>query len=329
MKKILTLALFAYIASVVLGYLISVGLSSGTIPSDLFKSAIQDVYLNILIFFIIFSLNIIGFKFFPKITGTLVKYYFILVVFIISLEYSVILSSVAGHAIIGSLLGLGVAILVCAIYYRTWYELFNFWGLFITIFISALVGQEYSLSYMVIWLTFFALYDYAAVFLSKVMKFIVVSFVGMERIPQAFIYEGSLQEIIARLKAKGDGAPAKKNAKKPSNSNLLGLGDLLIPSCFAVSVIHVSPILAVAVAFFGFLGLLLNFNILIKHRIGLPAIPLIFAPQVAVVGIYFGLLQNNLLYLIAGLVIVPVIYLTISLTAQIAKKRALDASQLL
>ncbi|MDE1861219.1 MAG: hypothetical protein KGH72_05915 [Candidatus Micrarchaeota archaeon] len=339
MNKILKLSLLNYLLCVGLGLLLTYIISTYGFGSSLLQTSAstRNIYVVMVDFIISTTVFLLFLRFIPWLGQALIKYlfYFLVLFSVPVLLVYPIFASLTGSQPFGEMIGFISAFLVLFIYHKTWYRWFNFWAVLIAVTSAVLIGLQYGFSFILSYVTFIAVYDYVAVFITKHMQFLVVAmFDKNERIPQMFITAmgiNDIRKIIAERRLRPP-KTRKNKTGKAADLQLLGAGDLVVPGAFAVSMIGISPLLALATAFGAFAGLLLNGEVIRSQRISLPAIPLLVAPQIAASLLYlaaFAGAASAPLYIITGVLLVPAVYALIFYTAKRERDKISLKEQLL
>ncbi|MCL5427755.1 MAG: presenilin family intramembrane aspartyl protease [Candidatus Marsarchaeota archaeon] len=189
-------------------------------------------------------------------------------------------------------------------------------------FIGESMGIQFGVIVLYATLALFAVYDFLAVFVIKFMIPLAKQAVSMNL---AFMIGSSEMELRPQAKGKPRSYTAKelrmikdpglrrliKQGNAPTVSNImLGNGDIMLPLLVASGayVSTASLSLAITIVIGAAAGLLMNFWIIRKYMLGLPAIPLIFAFVSVSLALFYSLLGAFfLVYIYAGGAVLSII----------------------
>ncbi len=194
------------------------------------------------------------------------------------------------------------------LYKWTWEKYLNVWTVWTSIMWAAWIGSTWSFETVILIFGGMCVYDIWAVFRTKVMKKLVLSVLTAKSIPPMFLTDMDIQAVRERL----SGAPSDPN--KVIKGRLLGNGDLILGGMFPVAVAISYGIPAGILVLIGeAAGMWLNFYVIEKRNVGLPALPLIFGSELA---FFLFVLLNQ------PLVILPVMFISYYLIDSMAIRQA-------
>ena len=173
----------------------------------------------------------------------------------------------------------GLAVLL---YKWFWKQYLNAFTIFVSAILAAYIATIWSMETVLVVFAFLCIYDVIAVFKTKFMKSMILTVLQAKTVPPMFLTDINLSEMIRKLTKQKN----KKKSTKPKKvkGHMLGNGDVILASCFAIaSFAYLNSIVAgIIILICGSIGIWLNFTIVAKRSVGLPALPLIFASQIGI-----------------------------------------------
>ena len=213
--------------------------------------------------------------------------------------------------------------LIVLLYDLFWEKYLNAFSIYTSAIVGAWIGASTSLEIVILLFIGFCVYDILAVFRSKLMRNLVLRVLKAKTVPPLFFTDMNLKDVLDRLEGKQD-------PKKIIKGNLLGGGDTLLGSMFPVAA---TIAYSIPIGFFvmigGLAGIWLNFSIVKKRNVGLPALPVICTCEFGFLAIPLFLSSIGLGSILLAIIIIGVTYYAIDRMAirqaiKIAKLKAIE-----
>lgn len=219
------------------------------------------------------------------------------IVFITSaLFFNVVLNGLGITGILYFVLFTFFCELMVVLYKWTWEKYLNVFSIFTTAVWGAWIGVSWGMNLILLIFLGFVVYDIIAVFRTKIMKNLVIRVLSARSVPPMFLTDMDIVNLRARIRGEAD------PKKVPVKGHLLGNGDMIFGSAFAVGgLIYFNNFLAGSILVLGcIMGIWLNYYIVEKRKVGLPALPIIFASQF---GFYLFFITGNILPIVVSPII--------------------------